>query len=111
MTAYMDTIIGHKLISEQKCLRKKLSLKDVTYGGLLEEVMSEINEIDKETFYDDICFALNTKIEENLVKNISLKNEGEGVGKSKIEKRISVLQLDFTNAYLKKALEYFQGMH
>ena len=107
----MDTIVGHKLISGRKGFRKKLFLKDITYGGLLEEVMSEINEIDKETLYGDICFALKTKIEENVIKNISLRNGGEGVGNSKIEKRISALQFDFTNAYLKKALEYFQGMH
>ena len=104
-----ETVVGHKLIFEQKGLRKKLHLQDVTYGGLMWDILLELNEIDTETIYEDIRFALKTKIEENTIRNISFRSGGEGIGNSETEKRINALQFQFADAYLKKELKLFES--
>lgn len=104
-----EAVVGHKLISEQKGLRKKLHLQDVTYGGLMWDILLELNEIDTETIYEDIRFHIKFKLEENMLKHLSLKNGGEGIGNSETEKRINSLQFLFTDAYLKKELKLFES--
>lgn len=51
------------------------------------------------------------EIEKNFIEHIPFRNGGEGIGSSETEKRINFLQFNFTNAYLRKALEYFYEMH
>ena len=111
MVVYTDTSVGHKLIVERKGLGRKLHLQKVTYNGLLWEIMTEINEIDTETIYEDIESELEKEIRKNYLEKLDFTNGGIGKGRTKTERRINFLQFKFKDSYLKKTLEIFSNTH
>jgi hypothetical protein len=104
-----DKLIGHKLIVQRKgLLGKKLSLKNIYYNDLITGITCKFDEVSPDSLYKDIHYSIKVRISKNNIDYIYLRNGGNIIGKSKLEKRINHLQFEFTDLYLKKALKILE---
>jgi len=105
-----DELIGHKVIEKRKGLfGKEVSLRGVYYNNLVKEIEScELDEISSDFLYSDIKYSLINRVQENVIKNLTLRNGGEIIGKTRLEKRINHLKFEFTNLYLNRALKILE---